>query len=74
MVEQQNAYNSALLQALEQAVQDRERLAATLVEYNRESGRDLAQLADEVRRLRARLVHPEMGGSDGQQPGDDGES
>ncbi len=74
LVEQQNAYNSALLQALEQAVQDRERLAATLVEYNSESGRDLAELTNEVRKLRARLADPEMGDAVRTQPGDRGES
>jgi len=61
MVEQQNAYNSILLQALEQALQDRERLAEMVVEYHREGGRELAQLADEVRRLRARLADQDAG-------------
>ena len=73
LVEQQNAYNSALLQALEQAVQDRERLAATLVAYNREGGRELAELADEVRRLRARLADSETDDA-GRRQSDDGES
>ena len=66
LVEQQNAYNQTLLQALEQAIQDRDRLAATLVEYSRESGRELGELADEVRRLRARLADGESG--DGHNP------
>ena len=68
LVEQQNAYNQVLLQALEQAVQDRDRLVATLIEYNRESGRELGELAEEVRQLRARLA---AGEADSDQDADD---
>jgi len=56
MVEQQNAYNSTLLQALEEANSERDRLARAMVEYTRENSRDLGELTDEVRRLRAELA------------------
>lgn len=56
MVEQQNAYNRTLLQALEESNREREQLAVMMVEYVRESAREIGELTDEARRWQAETV------------------
>lgn len=56
MIEQQNAYNRTLLQALEESNREREQLAAMIVEYVREGAREIGELTDEARRWQAETI------------------